>query len=83
METVLNEKQFREDLRGMLIETGWSQSRLSKEAGVSQGCISRFLSDEGAGMNLRSFDRLCPYIYGSQRPAPAEPGQPEEAQHVD
>jgi transcriptional regulator with XRE-family HTH domain len=79
METVFNEKRVREDLRGLLAEAGWSQSRLSKESGVSQGCISRFLSDEEAGMNYRSFQRLWPYIYGEKRPAPAEPGASEEA----
>lgn len=69
----MDEAQFRTDLARFVASPGWSQVRLSQETGVSQGSISKFLSEKttlGGGAIFKIWARLYP--------ANPQPGQQAE-----
>lgn len=64
------------DIKKMLSESGWSQGRLAKEAGLNLSALSKFLGRRDQGRAIA--ERVWPFIYGDKRPPiktspPAEP----------
>lgn len=54
-------QRISEQLRHAIEQCGESRYRLSKETGVSQSILSRFINGE-MGLNLENIDRLCEYL---------------------
>lgn len=69
------------DIRQILQKTGWTQSRLGKEVGVTQATVSRWLSGQqkpDPDQQDRLNDLLCD-IRGEAQPFPARDISPSEA----
>jgi len=53
-------KRFSDQLREAIERSGISRYRISREAGVSEGQLCRFMA--GEGLSLRSIDALAEYL---------------------
>lgn len=56
---------FREDVKKMLRESGWTQHRLSQESGIKETYLSRYLNHED---DKSVFGRLYDFVHGPKRP---------------
>jgi hypothetical protein len=65
--------RVRAEIESVVAIPGWSVSRLAREAGIEPRSLTRFMSDDGAGMSTKTLEPLWPYLYGDKRPKPQPP----------
>lgn len=53
------QKLVSEQLRSAIEQSGLTRYGISKETGISQGILSRFMNDQEAGLSLSNVDKLC------------------------
>ncbi len=51
-------QRFSEQLRRAVRQSDLSRYRISKQTGIAQSVLSRFVN-QGAGLSMESVDRLC------------------------
>lgn len=51
-------QRFSEQLRRAVEQSDLSRYRISKQTGIAQSILSRFVN-EGAGLSMESVDKLC------------------------
>lgn len=52
---------FIDQVRAAVIQAGETRYRISKQTGISEGNLSRFVRGQ-AGLSMDSLDRLCAYL---------------------
>jgi len=70
---------IKQDIVSFLATSGWTATRLAREAGVAPPQLTRLLSGERDGLHSKTVERLWPFLYGDRRPAPSltpAPAQP-------
>ncbi|MFW5970493.1 MAG: helix-turn-helix domain-containing protein [Desulfovermiculus sp.] len=55
---------IKQDIKQYLKESGWSASRLAREAGVATPVITRLMTGERKGIHSQTLSKLWPFLYG-------------------
>lgn len=55
---------IQKDIETFLQTSGWNVSQLAKAAGLAVPVVSRLRTGARKGLNMRTFEKLRPYIYG-------------------
>jgi len=66
---------IRHDTRTMLKATGWTLSRLAKEAGVNASALSRYLGMKNPGQTIA--DKIYPFVATPRYPSSDNSPHPE------
>ena len=56
---------IRAEIQAFLEQTGWSASKLAREAGVTSPTLTRFLKGTRAGLHTKTLEKLWPIISGN------------------
>jgi DNA-binding Xre family transcriptional regulator len=60
---------IKQDIKQYLEVSGWSASRLAREAGVATPVITRLMTGERKGVHSQTLSKLWPFLYGDINPS--------------
>lgn len=63
---------IQQDIQKFLSESGWTVSKLAREASVPIPVLHRLKTGKRSGMTLRTYEKLRPFLYGDQQKASGE-----------